>query len=233
MLIHYAAREIHAKIVYCGPGLGGKTTNLAAIHGRLPEHARGRMLSIATEGDRTLFFDFLPVDLGLVRGFRVRFHLYTVPGQTFYAASRRVILRGVDGVVLVVDSQAHRLEENRESVADLRRNLARERGEDAAPPPLVVQWNKRDLPSVLPVEFLRKELELENLPSFEAVAIQGIGVSDTLKACCKGVLQLMEAAGRSGSTSTAPRPPARPPVAGPPPPPPRPTWSRTGTGTRR
>ena len=231
MLIH-AAREIHAKIVYCGPGLGGKTTNLAAIHGRLPEHARGRMLSIATEGDRTLFFDFLPLDLGLVRGFRVRFHLYTVPGQTFYAASRRVILRGVDGVVLVVDSQAHRLEENRESVADLRRNLARERGEDAEPPPLVVQWNKRDLPTALPVEFLRKELELEGLPSIEAVAIEGRGVSDTLKACCRDVLRMMETAGRSGSTGTAPRPPARPPVAGPPPPP-RPTWSRTGTGTRR
>jgi hypothetical protein len=231
VLIHYAAREIHAKIVYCGPGLGGKTTNLAAIHGRLPEHARGRMLSIATEGDRTLFFDFLPVDLGLVRGFRVRFHLYTVPGQTFYAASRRVILRGVDGVVLVVDSQAHRLDENRESVDDLRRNLARERGEDAEPLPLVVQWNKRDLPNALPVEFLRKELELEGLPSIEAVAIQGLGVSDTLKACCRDVLRMMEAAGRSGSRSTAPGPPARPPVAGPPPP--RPTWSRTGTGTRR
>jgi mutual gliding-motility protein MglA len=232
VLIHYAAREIHAKIVYCGPGLGGKTTNLAAIHGRLPEHARGRMLSIATEGDRTLFFDFLPVDLGLVRGFRVRFHLYPVPGQTFYAASRRVILRGVDGIVLVVDSQAHRLDENRESVADLRRNLARERGEDAEPLPLVVQWNKRDLPTALPIEFLRKELELEGLPSIEAVASEGRGVSDTLKACCKGVLRMMEAAGRGGSASPVPRPPARPPIAGPPPPP-RPTWSRTGTGTRR
>jgi hypothetical protein len=233
VLIHYAAREIHAKIVYCGLGLGGKTTNLAAIHGRLPEHARGRMLSIATDGDRTLFFDFLPLDLGLVRGFRVRFHLYTVPGQTFYAASRRVILRGVDGVVLVVDSQAHRLDENRESVADLRRNLARERGDDAEPLPLVVQWNKRDLPTALPVEFLRKELELEGLPSIEAVAIQGIGVSDTLKACCRDVLRMMEAAGRSRSTaSPAPRPPARPPVAGPPPAP-RPTLSRIGTGPRR
>jgi len=231
LLIHYAAREIHAKIVYCGPGLGGKTTNLAAIHGRLPEHARGRMLSIATDGDRTLFFDFLPVDLGLVRGFRVRFHLYTVPGQTFYAASRRVILRGVDGVVLVVDSQAHRLEENLASVADLRQNLARERAEGAEQLPLVVQWNKRDLPSALPIEFLRRELDLEGLPSFEAVAIQGLGVSDTLKACCRGVLQLMEAAGRGGPAPT-PRPEARPPASIPPVAP-RPVLSRTGTGRRR
>ncbi len=198
MLIHYAAREIHAKIVYCGPGLGGKTTNLLAIHGRLPERARGRLLSIATDGDRTLFFDFLPLDLGLVKGFRVRFHLYTVPGQTFYAASRRVILRGVDGIVFVVDSQAYRLAENRESWEDLRGNLARERGPGAEHLPLVVQWNKRDCATALPVEVLSNEIGLGGLPSVEAVAVRGVGVAETLKACCRDVLQEMESAGRGG-----------------------------------
>jgi mutual gliding-motility protein MglA len=220
VLIHYAAREIHAKIVYCGPGLGGKTTNLAAIHGRLPEHARGRFLSIATEGDRTLFFDFLPVDLGLIRGFRVRFHLYTVPGQTFYAASRRVILRGVDGVVFVVDSQAPRLSENRESLADLRGNLARERGEEADRIPVIVQWNKRDLPTALPVETLATELDLIGLPNFEAIANRGVGVSETLKACCRDVLRLMEgASARAGGAARAPAAPVPSP----------PAWSRTGS----
>jgi signal recognition particle receptor subunit beta len=215
VLIHYAAREIHAKIVYCGPGLGGKTTNLLAIHGRLPERAKSRMLSIATDGDRTLFFDFLPLDLGLVKGFRVRFHLYTVPGQSFYAASRRVILRGVDGIVFVVDSQAHRLEENRESWRDLRNNLQRERGSSAERIPLVVQWNKRDLATALPVAALAHELGFGELPSFEAIAIQGTGVADTLKACCRDVLKEMESAGRGGSARPAPEAP-------------HPTLSRTG-----
>jgi signal recognition particle receptor subunit beta len=207
VLIHYAAREIHAKIVYCGPGLGGKTTNLLAIHGRLPESARGRMISIATDGDRTLFFDFLPLDLGQVRGFRVRFHLYTVPGQTFYAASRRVILRGVDGIVFVVDSQAARLAENRESLADLQHNLARECGPAAERLPLVVQWNKRDCSNALPVAVLSEELGLGGRPGFEAVAIRGLGVAETLKACCRDVLRQMEAAGRGNGRSPAPLPP--------------------------
>ena len=201
MLIHYAAREIHAKIVYYGPGLSGKTTNLQFIHGRLPEHARGRLVSLATDGDRTLFFDFLPFHMGLVHGFKVRFHLYTVPGQTHYAATRRVILRGVDGVVFVADSQAFRLGENQESFADLERNLRLEHL-DRARVPLIVQWNKRDIPTALPVPTLAAELQTGDLPTFEAVASQGLGVADTLKACCKLVLRAIEAR-RSPAATTA------------------------------
>ena len=210
MLINVPAREIHAKIVYYGPGLGGKTTNLLRIHGRLPEHARGRMISIATENERTLFFDFLPIDLGQVRGFRVRFHLYTVPGQGYYAASRRLILRDVDGVVFVADSDRRRLLENLESFDDLLRNLRQER---LVPErvPLVMQWNKRDVRGAVPTAHLEALLNMYRAPSFESVATQGHGVVETLKACCGGVLRSLE----NGQTARAAAPsPARaaPPV---------------------
>jgi signal recognition particle receptor subunit beta len=202
VLLNVPAREIHAKIVYYGPGLGGKTTNLLHLHGRLPDHARGRMISIATENERTLFFDFLPIDLGQVRGFRVRFHLYTVPGQGYYAASRRVILRGVDGVVFVADSDRRRLLENLESFDDLLRNL---RGERLAPEriPLVMQWNKRDLSGAVPAAHLEALLNLYRAPSFEAVATTGHGVVETLKACCGGVLRSIE----NGQSAALPAPP--------------------------
>jgi signal recognition particle receptor subunit beta len=191
VLINYPSREIHAKIVYYGPGLGGKTTNLLRIHGRLPDHARGRMVSIATENERTLFFDFLPIDLGQVRGFRVRFHLYTVPGQGYYAASRRLILRDVDGVVFVADSQRRRLLENLESLDDLVKNLRQDRlALDRIP--LVMQWNKRDLPGAVPVAHLDALLNTHGAPAFEAVARDGDGVVETLKACCRGVLRSLE-----------------------------------------
>jgi signal recognition particle receptor subunit beta len=202
VLIHYAAREIHAKIVYYGPGLSGKTTNLQFIHGRLPEHARGRMVSLATDGDRTLFFDFLPFHMGLVHGFKVRFHLYTVPGQTHYAATRRVILRGVDGVVFVADSQAFRLAENQESFADLERNLRLEHL-DRSRLPLIVQWNKRDCPTALPIPTLAAEIPVGDLPTFEAVASRGLGVADTLKACCRLVLRAIEARRPAAATAAA------------------------------
>jgi signal recognition particle receptor subunit beta len=196
VLINYRAREIHAKIVYYGPGLGGKTTNLLRIHARLPDHARGRMVSVATENERTLFFDFLPVNLGQVRGFRVRFHLYTVPGQGFYAASRRVILRDVDGVVFVADSHRKRFAANLASMDDLCRNLA---GQRVNPEqlPMVMQWNKRDLGAAVPVPVLDEQLNLFGAPSFEAVATEGRGVIETLKTCCRLVLRAMESAQQS------------------------------------
>jgi signal recognition particle receptor subunit beta len=206
VLINYRARELHAKIVYYGPGLGGKTTNLIHIHGRLPGHARGRMVSVATEGERTLFFDFLPLDLGQVRGFRVRFHLYTVPGQGFYAASRRLILREVDGVVFVADSSPRRLVHNVESLRDLRRNLAAQRT-DIENLPLIMQWNKRDLEAAVPVARLEELLNLYGSSSFESVATRGVGVIETLKACCREVLRAIERA------QTAARRPERLPGA--------------------
>ncbi len=194
MLINVPAREIHAKIVYYGPGLGGKTTNLRHVHSRLPSHARGRLISIATENERTLFFDFLPLDLGQVRGFRVRFHLYTVPGQSFYAISRRLILRDVDGLVFVADSQRFRLLENVESMEDMLRNLAGQ-GADLAQIPLVLQWNKRDIPTAVSVAELEERLNPWGSPSFEAVARDGMGVIETLKACCREVLRAIEGPG--------------------------------------
>lgn len=213
MLINYRAREIHAKIVYYGPGLGGKTTNLLHIHGRLPGHARGRMVSVATEGERTLFFDFLPVDLGQVRGLRVRFHLYTVPGQGFYAASRRLILREVDGVVFVADSSSRRLVHNVESLRDLRRNLAAQ-GVDIERLPLVMQWNKRDLEGAVPVARLEALLNGHGSSSFEAVATRGIGVVETLKACCREVLREVERAGTQRRPVPPPDVAREPHVAG-------------------
>ena len=185
--INYSSREINCKIVYYGPGLCGKTTNLQYIYARTSPEAKGKMISLATETERTLFFDFLPLSLGEIRGFRTRFHLYTEPGQVFYDASRKLILKGVDGVVFVGDSQIERMEANIESLDNLRTNLA-EQGYNLDKLPYVVQYNKRDLPSVAPVEELRSLLNPTNVPDFEGVATTGIGVFDTLKAVAKLVL---------------------------------------------
>jgi mutual gliding-motility protein MglA len=186
--INYASREINCKIVYYGPGLGGKTTNLQFIYERTSPANKGQLISLATETDRTLFFDFLPLDLGTVRGFRTRFHLYTVPGQVFYDASRKLILKGVDGVIMVADSQELRCDANLESLDNLKINL-RENGFDLATIPYALQFNKRDLPGVMSFEQMRKDLNIKDEPTFEAVAPKGIGVFETLKAVAKQVLQ--------------------------------------------
>jgi signal recognition particle receptor subunit beta len=220
-MINYAAREINCKIVYYGPGLGGKTTNLEHIYGKVKPETRGKLISLATETERTLFFDFLPVDLGTIRGFNTRFHLYTVPGQVYYNASRKLILKNVDGIVFVADSQLERMEANLESMQNLYDNMA-EYGYDVTRIPFVIQYNKRDLPNISPVNQLQDALNpgwepadptkarttpdpyhagqylvsqlpsaewVERAPYFEAVAIAGDGVFDTLKAVSKLVLK--------------------------------------------
>ncbi len=222
-MINYAAREINCKIVYYGPGLGGKTTNLEHIYGKVKPDTRGKLISLATETERTLFFDFLPVDLGTIRGFNTRFHLYTVPGQVYYNASRKLILKNVDGVVFVADSQIERMEANLESMQNLYDNMA-EYGYDLTKIPFVIQYNKRDLPNAAPVSDLQAALNpgwelsepakarispdpyhagenlVDQLPTgewverasyFEAVAIDGDGVFDTLKAVSKLVLKAL------------------------------------------
>jgi len=186
-LINVATKEIHCKLVYYGPGLSGKTTNLKYIYSTVPGQARGDLLSIDTETERTLFFDFLPLDLGTVRGFKTRIHLYTVPGQVFYDASRKLILRGVDGVVFVADSQEERMDANTEALDNLQENL-KEHGYDFTRIPYVLQLNKRDLPNAMPVDTLKKELWKKDEPVVEAVAFQGQGVFETLKAVAKLVL---------------------------------------------
>ena len=185
--INFAAREINCKIVYYGPGLGGKTTNLQWIFERTGEQQKGKMISLATETERTLFFDFLPLDLGTVRGFKTRIHLYTVPGQVFYDASRKLILRGVDGVVFVADSQEERMDANVEALENLQENL-KEHSYDFNRIPYVLQLNKRDLPNAMPVDTLKQELLKKNEPVIEAIAFQGQGVFETLKAVAKLVL---------------------------------------------
>jgi signal recognition particle receptor subunit beta len=222
-MINYASREINCKIVYYGPGLGGKTTNLEHVYAKVSPNTRGKLISLATESERTLFFDFLPVDLGTIRGFKTRFHLYTVPGQVYYNASRKLILKGVDGVVFVADSQIERAEANQESMQNLYDNMA-EYGYDVTRMPFVVQYNKRDLPNAAPIselqamlnpgwevtdpsrqrvapdptrpgEFLVEQLStgewIERSPFFEAVAVSGDGVFDTLKAVSKLVLKTL------------------------------------------
>lgn len=191
-LINIAAREIHCKIVYYGPGLSGKTTNLKYIHSQVPKEAKGELLSIATETERTLFFDFLPLDLGRVRGFQTRFHLYTVPGQVLYERTRVAVLNGADGVVFVADSQRNKLEENVRSLQELARNITRQ-GKRFADFPVVLQYNKRDLPNALPVAVLDRYLRYRTgdrnlVERFEAVATTGKGVFDTLKAISKLVI---------------------------------------------
>ena len=185
--INFAAREINCKIVYYGAGLGGKTTNLQFIFDKTADQQKSKMISLATETDRTLFFDFLPLDLGTVRGFRTRFHLYTVPGQVFYDASRKLILRGVDGVVFVADSQKERMDANIEALDNLQDNL-KEHGYDFTKIPYVLQLNKRDLPNVLPIDELKDELVKKKEPVFEAVAFKGVGVFETLKEIARQVL---------------------------------------------
>lgn len=192
--INYPLREITCKIVYYGPGLCGKTTNLQYIHDKTNPAARGKLVSLETETERTLFFDFLPLGLGEIRGFKTRFHLYTVPGQVFYDASRKLILRSVDGVVFVADSQIDRLDANLESVDNLRTNLA-EHGYDLDKIPYVIQYNKRDLPNIVPTEELSRLINTRGVPEFNAVATQGIGVFETLKAVAKQVLLEMRKGG--------------------------------------
>ena len=220
-MINYASREINCKIVYYGPGLGGKTTNLEHVYGKVSPETRGKLISLATETERTLFFDFLPVDLGTIRGFKTRFHLYTVPGQVYYNASRKLILKGVDGIVFVGDSQLERMEANQEAMQNLYDNMA-EYGYDLTKMPFVIQYNKRDLPNASPVRELQSALNpgwevtepakmrvapdpfhagqnlveqlptgewVERAPYFEAVAVTGEGVFDTLKAVSKLVLK--------------------------------------------
>ncbi len=187
-MINYASREINCKLVYYGPGLGGKTTNLEYVYGKVNPETRGKLISLATEQERTLFFDFLPVDLGAIRGFKTRFHLYTVPGQVYYNASRRLILKGVDGIVFVADSQAERMDANIAAMENLYENLA-DYGYDAAQIPIVLQWNKRDLPNAVPVGELNAQLNPGDVPAFEAVAVRGDGVFDTLRAVSKLVLK--------------------------------------------
>lgn len=185
--INYASREINCKIVYYGPGLCGKTTNLQFIYNKTAADAKGKMISLATETERTLFFDFLPLALGEIKGFKTRFHLYTVPGQVFYDASRKLILKGVDGVVFVADSQEERIDANIESLDNLNVNL-KEQGYDLNRIPYVVQYNKRDLPNIVSVEELRSELNPTGVPDFEACATSGDGVFETLKAIAKLIL---------------------------------------------
>jgi signal recognition particle receptor subunit beta len=192
--INFAAREINCKIVYYGAGLGGKTTNLQVIYQKTADQQKGKMISLATETERTLFFDFLPLDLGSVRGFKTRIHLYTVPGQVFYDASRKLILRGVDGIVFVADSQEQRMDANVEALENLMSNL-KEHGYDFNKIPYVLQLNKRDLPNILPIDLLSTELRKKNEPLVEAVAFQGVGVFETLKEIAKQVLTELKAGG--------------------------------------
>ena len=189
-MINYASREINCKIVYYGTGLGGKTTNLEYIYSKVNPETKGKMISLATETERTLFFDFLPIDLGEVRGFKTRFHLYTVPGQVYYNASRRLILKGVDGLVFVADSQASRAEANIESMHNLYENLETY-GYDLETIPFAIQYNKRDMDNILSPEELRAQINPMGVPDFEAVAIDGSGVFETLSSVSKAVVETL------------------------------------------
>lgn len=185
--INYSSRELNCKIVYYGPGLCGKTTNLQYIYNKTNPQQKGKLISLATETERTLFFDFLPLALGEIKGFKVRFHLYTVPGQMFYAASRKLILKGVDGVVFVADSQVDRMDANIESLEDLKENL-NEQGYELYNLPFTMQYNKRDVPDIIPVPDLNDALNPTQVPEFEAVATIGKGVFETLKDVCRQVI---------------------------------------------
>ena len=196
MQINYAKQEVSCKIVYYGPGMSGKTTNLEIIHQKVPEDNKGKMTSIATEGDRTLFFDFLPLDLGKVRGMTTKFQLYTVPGQVYYASTRKLVLQGADGVIFVADSQADKLEENIESFEDLRDNLKGSRI-NVEEIPFVIQWNKRDLPGAMTVEELEEKVNLINAPTVPAVAATGEGVLETLKMIASLVLDRLNSDDKS------------------------------------
>lgn len=190
-LVNHTTREINAKIVYYGPGLCGKTTNIHFIYHRISPTQRGKLISLATETDRTLFFDFLPVELGTIKNYKVRFHLYTVPGQVFYNATRKLVLKGADGVIFVADSQRAMMDANLESLANLRSNLS-EMGIDMDDFPIVLQYNKRDLPDIYSVKEMNQSLNPRNVPFFEAVATTGEGVLKTFTAIAKLVLQDMQ-----------------------------------------
>jgi signal recognition particle receptor subunit beta len=196
-LVNYSTREITCKIVYYGPGRSGKTSNLQYVHAFVPEERKGPMVSLATETDRTLFFDFLPIDLGTISGFRTRIQLYTVPGQVYYNATRKLVLRGADGVVFVADSQRERHEENIESFRNLHENLLEE-GIGIPEFPMVLQYNKRDLPGIVPIHELEDLLNFRSLPAFPAAAVEGTGVFDTLKSISQLVLQSLSRRLRHG-----------------------------------
>jgi mutual gliding-motility protein MglA len=203
--INFALREVNCKIVYYGPGMSGKTTNLEIVHKKAPEANKGELTSIATEGDRTLFFDFMPLDLGTIAGMRTRFQLYTVPGQVYYNSTRKLVLQGVDGIVFVADSSESKMEENLESLENLKNNLA-EYGKDIREIPLVLQYNKRDLPDALSIEALNERMNHWGCPYFEAVAITGEGVFPTLKCLSGMVLETLNRDHRETSSSPAARP---------------------------
>lgn len=186
--INYAAREINCKIVYYGPGLGGKTTNLQYIYGQTSPEQKGKMISLTGETERTLFFDFLPLNIGEIRGFKTRFHLYTVPGQHFYDASRKLVLKGVDGIVFVADSRVERMEENLDSLKSLDANL-REQGYDLHHIPFVFQYNQRDTENPIPLKVFREQMNTFGAPEIEAVAVNGVGVFSTLKEISKTILK--------------------------------------------
>lgn len=189
--INHNAKEIHCKIVYYGPSLGGKTTNIQWVYQSLAQDQRSKLVALNTEIERTLFFDFLPLEVGEIRGFQARFHLYTVPGQVIYDASRKLILKGLDGVVFVVDSQADRLEENIESMKNLEKNLEQQ-GYSIKEIPLIIQYNKRDLPNALPIKELRKRINHYNAPEVEAEAFEGKGVLESFKLVSKSIIQILK-----------------------------------------
>ena len=201
--INFANKEIQCKVVYYGPGMSGKTTNLEVVHKKAPPTSKGELTSIATEGDRTLFFDFMPLDLGNIAGIKTKFQLYTVPGQVYYNSTRKLVLQGVDGVVFVCDSQAEKIEENIEAMENLKTNL-KEYGRDLTSIPVVIQYNKRDLPTAMTVEELDAKLNPHGCPTFEAVAATGEGVFPTLKALASLVLESInrdKTGGMAGATA--------------------------------
>lgn len=189
--INYNAKEIHCKVVYYGPSLGGKTTNMQWVFAQTNPDQKSKLMNMNTETERTLFFDFLPLELGEIRGFKTRFHLYTVPGQVVYDASRKLILKGLDGVIFVADSQRERMEENIEAMNNLKTNLEQQ-GYDIKEIPLIVQYNKRDLPNVASMAELRKSLNLYNAPEFEAKANEGVGVFESLKSVSKSIINVLK-----------------------------------------
>jgi signal recognition particle receptor subunit beta len=205
-VFNYSRKEINAKIVYYGPGFCGKTTNLQFIHEHLKPNQRGKMVSVATDEDVTLFFDFLPIELENVRGFKTRLHLYTVPGQVYYGATRRAVLTGADGIIFVADSQIERMEDNLLSLKELEQNL-RHYGKEIETTPFIIQYNKRDLPNILPVEELNKKINYLNVPYFESVAVEGKGVFESLTMICRMVLKAIkdavEARGSAAMASSA------------------------------
>jgi signal recognition particle receptor subunit beta len=224
--INYATREVSCKIVYYGPGLSGKTTNLQYVHQKVPSNTKGKLISLATDADRTLYFDFLPINIGTINGFAAKFQLYTVPGQVYYNATRKLVLRGVDGLVFVADSQPDKMDENIESLNNLKENLA-EYGYSLDEVPLVIQYNKQDLTDVMAPEQMRPVLNPHSWPEFSASATEGFGVFDTLKCILKLVLDKAKTGGTAPKTGTPAPPQANAPVSPTPPEAPVPAAERT------